>query len=59
MAASQTEPLMDAARALWAAVEALEALTERDLRAPGVESIAEAAWALADELEGRIERAAA
>ncbi len=55
--AIDADPLAVAARALWAAVEAIEALGEDDLRGGGVQSVAEAAWRLADELETRIERA--
>ncbi len=49
--------ISEAASAVWAAVEAIEALTDEDLRSPGVEAVAVQLWATADELEGRIEAA--
>lgn len=57
MITAAADRVAGAARAAWAAIEAVEKLTAEDLQDPGVESIAEQLWTVADQLEGRIEAA--
>ena len=47
----------DAARAAWAVIEAVEKLTDADLRDAGLDSVVEHLWTLVDDLEGRVEKA--